>query len=289
MKVQPEYFAKLSAIGIILLLLILFTWFYITPPLSTAPTQAKHETLQSKVANDRQEVVSMTQEKHRTYQKQTAKAPESNAIKNTAPGKRTVSVKDSKKPVSGPANHVQSAKSQFNNGNDTAGGSISAADLASLAACAVEAEVVESDGNLSSDPREVAVLALQDDELEENDDSKGLAALDLLNKAIDGNFNAEDKSDFLALASDVSEKTGISINLLVAHALKADQPLVLQRQALYLAASSSLDLVENVASQSKHPLQQDAQSFLLQNELAQGRRPATTDDDIIAESMDLTE
>jgi hypothetical protein len=119
---------------------------------------------------------------------------------------------------------------------------------------------------------------MQDDELDAKDDSKSLAALDLLAKAINGNFNAEDKTDFLALASDISEKTDISITPIVTCALKPDQPLALQRQAIYLAASSSLDLVEDVASQSKHPLQQDAQSFLLQNELAQGRRPPTTDD-----------
>lgn len=273
---------------------MVFTWCHIasrqsaTTQLSTAPSQATHKNVQSRTANGSQELVGMAQEKKSSYQKQTAKAPKSDSLKNIAPVKGTVSAKNAGKQSPSPSNYAKSADSQFDNGDDTIGGCIAAGDLTSLAARAVEALVIDSDETLSSDPREAAVLAMQDNELEENDDSKAIAALDLLSKAIDGNFNAEDKTDFLALASDVSEKAGISINPLVTHALKPEQPLVLQRQALYLATNCNIDLVENIASQSKHPLQQDAQSFLLQNELAQGRRPPPIDEDAIGGSQDET-
>ncbi|MFA6290450.1 MAG: hypothetical protein WC637_01640 [Victivallales bacterium] len=287
MKIQPPFIIRRVVIGVILLSLTACIWCFVASR-AKAPSQAintqnelsQEEQTQDSKAVSSYSLVSNTKGKRSAHVTRAANPPPSNAFAHTVP-EGSISEKNAKKADSMPAKNAKSAVLTVNNGNNmTGGGAIAPGDIALLLARAVEAQVVESEEN---DPKEVAVLAAQDDESAADDNRKDLAAIDVLSKALDGNFNEEDKADFLALASDASERSGVNINSLVAFALNPDQPLVLQRQALYLATNRNIDLVTSVAEQSKHPLQQDAQSFLLENELAHGRRPATTDDDITLE------
>lgn len=283
MKIQPLCDANVVSMWIIILSLIVFTWCYIgpTPVQPSASLQAKPTHLQSRGADGTQEAaVEAMQERrgsrvNRSYGSLTPDA----VPRAVAPGGMTPA-KGIKKPESfssrsfSPSN-TDDESFPVDNSNNIPGGTIAAGDVALLMARAVEAEIDEP---FSADPKEAAVLAAQYNRSEGNDDTEDLAVIELLGRALGEKFNAEDKADFLALASDISERTGISISPLVKYALRPGQPLSLQRQALYLATSCNIDIVSSVAMQANHPLKYDAQSFLLEHELAQGRRPATIDD-----------
>jgi hypothetical protein len=281
------------AMGVItLLLLLVCVWYYVAPRVSPATSQAKYADLQSRAADGSSATLGMTRKNRESGEPRSADAStmdiSAQGVQITIGG--ATSDKGTKKSPSSLSNKADSAIPLLHDngknmaaGSNKVGKSVAAGDIALLMARAVEAEIVENDEGVSTDPMEAAVLAAQNNGPAENEETRDLAVLNLLAEALVGKFNAEEKADILALASDASERTGISVSSLVTYALSPGQPLTLQRQALYLATKCNIELVSTIAKQSNHPLQQDAQSFLLENELSHGRRPATTDDDTAGE------
>lgn len=277
------------AIGVIaLLLLLVCVWYYVAPHDSAAASQAKYTDLQSRAADGSSATLGVTRENRESGEHRSSDA---STMDISAQGVQittgvATSDKGTEKSPSGLSNKADSAIPPLNDngknmaaGSNKVGKSVAAGDIALLMARAVEAEIVENDEGVSTDPMEAAVLAAQNNGSAENDETRDLAVINRLAEALGGKFNAEEKADILALASDASERTGVSISPLLTYALSPGQPLTLQRQALYLATKCNIEIVSSIAKQSNHPLQQDAQSFLLENELSHGRRPATTDDD----------
>jgi len=95
-------------------------------------------------------------------------------------------------------------------------------------------------------------------------------AMDRLVASFVTETNSGNKQDFLALGAQIASSSGASIHALLTMALQGQQPLEVQKQALYLATEDDLALVQAVAANPVHPLRDEAEALLLEKKLASG-------------------
>jgi hypothetical protein len=161
--------------------------------------------------------------------------------------------------------------------NDQPGGYVAPVSEAILRARAAYGVVIEEEQ--PPEAKEAATLAAQ--QFTEGATARAAAdatALDRLADALRSTSSAEDKADLLALLSDASERTGARIRQLIMDGLRPGQPLEVQRQALYLATRYNIGIVKALASRAGHPLQQDAESFLVEHDREVGVHPEPVDE-----------
>ena len=89
-------------------------------------------------------------------------------------------------------------------------------------------------------------------------------AMEQITRAFMAHSDPEAKAQFLAAGQELASKEDVSMHSLLALALQPKQPAGVQHQALSLAASLDPILVQNVAANVGHPLQQQAEAILLQ-------------------------
>lgn len=98
-------------------------------------------------------------------------------------------------------------------------------------------------------------------------EATGQETMDRLVGAFVAEPDAEARQDLLALAAEVSTTSPASLRSLLSLALQTQQPLDVQKQALYLAADHEPSLVQKVAANTAHPLHLEAEAFLLENQV----------------------
>ena len=151
------------------------------------------------------------------------------------------------------------------------------AAFAALAAAATPAEEVTESGDARQTKEQTLLAAANKAANPSEPNVTTRNAMDRLIGAFVTETDSEAKQDFLAVGQELALSSGVSLDRLLSLALQPQQPLEVQTQALYLAANRDPALVQKVAANPAHPLQLEADAFLLEKRIAAGVRVLVKD------------